>query len=73
MELLRFIASFIETHGYAPALRDIGAALGIKSTNGIVDHLRSMERKGVIRVARGVARSIVVTERGREELAVPFD
>lgn len=43
---------------YGPAVREIAAALGIKSPNGVACHLRALERKGFIsrrpRVARGI-------------------
>lgn len=47
-EVLHVIRESIRTRGYAPTLREIGATLGIRSTNGVNDHLRALERKGVI-------------------------
>jgi len=34
--------------GYPPTLREIGAHMGIRSTNGVNDHLRALERKGYL-------------------------
>jgi len=45
---LGFIRSCIEQQGYPPTLREIGAHMGIHSTNGVNDHLRALERKGYI-------------------------
>jgi repressor LexA len=46
--VLRFIRQSIHDRGYPPTLREIGAHMGIKSTNGVNDHLRALERKGYL-------------------------
>src|SRR5688500_17552606 len=46
--VLEFIRGSIEQQGYPPTLREIGNHLGIKSTNGVNDHLRALERKGFL-------------------------
>lgn len=46
--VLEFISSSIEHRGYPPTLREIGNHLGIRSTNGVNDHLRALERKGYL-------------------------
>lgn len=46
--VLQFIADSIGDRGYPPTLREIGNHLGIKSTNGVNDHLRALERKGYL-------------------------
>lgn len=46
--VLDFIRTSIEQHGYPPTLREIGNHLGIRSTNGVNDHLRALERKGFL-------------------------
>ncbi len=43
-----FVVSSLCEHGRPPTLREIGAATGIKSTNGVSEHLRLIERKGYI-------------------------
>jgi repressor LexA len=47
-QVLRFIRQSIHDRGYPPTLREIGAHMGIKSTNGVNDHLRALERKGYL-------------------------
>jgi SOS-response transcriptional repressor LexA len=46
------VLAFVQTHtrdvGYPPTLREIGAHMGIRSTNGVNDHLVALERKGYI-------------------------
>src|SRR5436305_12015654 len=46
--VLDFIQQSITDRGYPPTLREIGARMGIRSTNGVNDHLRALERKGYL-------------------------
>ncbi|HEX7600312.1 MAG TPA: transcriptional repressor LexA [Polyangiaceae bacterium] len=46
--VLDFIKVSITDRGYPPTLREIGARMGIRSTNGVNDHLRALERKGYL-------------------------
>lgn len=48
-QVLRYIRDSISDRGYPPTLREIGAHMGIRSTNGVNDHLRALERKGYLR------------------------
>ncbi len=48
-QTLTFIRKSIQERGYPPTLREIGHSMGIKSTNGVNDHLRALERKGYLR------------------------
>ncbi|HWO12958.1 MAG TPA: transcriptional repressor LexA [Polyangiaceae bacterium] len=47
-QTLDFIKQSIEERGYPPTLREIGESMGIRSTNGVNDHLRALERKGYL-------------------------
>jgi repressor LexA len=47
-EILDFITQSIRERGYPPTLREIGIHFGIKSTNGVNDHLRALEKKGYL-------------------------
>ncbi|MFT3772872.1 MAG: transcriptional repressor LexA [Minicystis sp.] len=47
-QVLRYIRQSINERGYPPTLREIGAHMGIRSTNGVNDHLRALERKGYL-------------------------
>lgn len=46
--ILDYLISFVGEHGYPPSMREIGEFFGIRSTNGVSDHLRALERKGFI-------------------------
>jgi repressor LexA len=48
-EILDFISSSIAERGYPPTLREIGEHFGIRSTNGVNDHLKALEKKGHLR------------------------
>jgi repressor LexA len=48
-EILDFIAASISDRGYPPTLREIGEHFGIRSTNGVNDHLKALEKKGHLR------------------------
>lgn len=62
-EIFEFIRGVIDQRGVAPSYREIGAALGIGSTNAVSDHIKALVRKGFIeRVGgRGAPRSIRLT------------
>ena len=48
-QILDFISTSIAERGYPPTLREIGEHFGIRSTNGVNDHLKALEKKGVLR------------------------
>ena len=48
LAVLQFIQSHQASQGYPPTSREIGEQLGIKSTNGVNDHLKALERKGML-------------------------
>ncbi len=47
-DVLDFISDSIRKRGYPPTLREIGSHFGIRSTNGVNDHLRALEKKGFL-------------------------
>ncbi|MFG6179526.1 transcriptional repressor LexA [Halomonas sp. THAF12] len=53
-----FIVKTMNELGYPPTRAEISRALGFKSANAAEEHLRALERKGVIRVIRGTSRGI---------------
>jgi repressor LexA len=57
----QFICAYIEEHGFAPVLRDIGAGCNL-STPAVQLCLTWLERQGRIRRSAGTARSIVVID-----------
>lgn len=47
-ELLDFVASYADQRGIPPTLREIGQALGIRSTNGVSDQVKALVKKGFL-------------------------
>ncbi len=62
--VLDFIRSSITDRGYPPTLREIGARMGIRSTNGVNDHLRALERKGYLKREDMKSRALRPTDMG---------
>jgi repressor LexA len=48
-QALDFISDCLGDRGFPPTLREIGEHMGIRSTNGVNDHLKALERKGYLK------------------------
>jgi repressor LexA len=59
-DIFDFIRGKIEARGYGPTVRDIGDAFDIKSPNGVMCHLKALEKKGLIKRESNRARAIQV-------------
>src|SRR6516225_2768086 len=57
-EIYDFIREKIEGRGYGPTVREIGQAFEIKSPNGVMCHLKALEKKGLIKREGFSARAI---------------
>lgn len=64
-EILNFILRTSEERGYPPTIREIGEEMDIRSTNGVNDHLKALERKGFLTRGEQQSRSMVATKRAR--------
>lgn len=64
-EILTFIVKETETRGFPPTIREIGEHMDIRSTNGVNDHLKALERKGYLTRGEQQSRSLVPTKRAR--------
>ncbi|WP_431026281.1 transcriptional repressor LexA [Halomonas sp. H5] len=53
-----FIVKTLNEQGYPPTRAEIARALGFRSPNAAEEHLRALERKGVIRMVAGTSRGI---------------
>jgi len=67
-QVLKFIAKYAKTHGYAPSIRDIGDEVGLASPSTVFSHLKTLEKKGYIRRGKDSARAIIILDKGWEEL-----
>ena len=60
-----YIQTFSAEHGYPPSVREIGAAVGLKSPSTVHFHLKGLEEAGVIIKAEGKTRAITLSGTGR--------
>ena len=60
--ILDYLVEFTRDNGYPPTMREIGGFFGIKSTNGVSDHLRALERKGYVSRSDGQSRGLTVVK-----------
>lgn len=58
--IFEYISDCLEKNGYAPTVRDICSALGIKSTSSAHDYLRRLETKGYIKKSSGKSRALSI-------------
>ena len=65
--VFKFIRNTIRTEGYAPSVRDICSALGIKSTSTVHLYIKRLEEKGYIDRCDGKSRAISVSNRNVSE------
>ena len=59
-----FIQAFTAQHGYPPSVREIGAAVGLKSPSTVHFHLKGLEEAGMIIKAEGKTRAITLASSG---------
>ena len=57
-EVLNFIKKYIAEHGYPPAVREIGASLGLSSPATVQAHLNKLKEAGVIKNSSNKFRTI---------------
>jgi repressor LexA len=57
-DIFDYINDCIEKNGYAPSVRDICSAVGIKSTSSVHEYLRRLETKGYIKKSSGKSRAL---------------
>ena len=63
-KILTYIKRSIQEQGYPPTIREIGEAFGIRSTNGVNDHLKALERKGYLLRGELKSRALSVIDGG---------
>lgn len=59
-KIIEYIKQEIRKNGYPPSVREIGAAVGLKSTSSVHNQLHNLERKGYIRRVTSKQRAIEV-------------
>lgn len=59
-QVLDLLIDFRRVHGFPPTTLELSEMLGCSSPNAAVEHLRALERKGVITRFRGTSRGIYI-------------
>lgn len=64
-QILSFVSRFIRENGYAPSVREIGSAVGLRSTASVSYHLRALQEQGLLQGAqeKGRKRALVTNVR----------
>ena len=55
-----YIAESIAEHGYAPSVREVGEALGLKSPSTVHFHIKHLQEMGLIEKSAGKGRAITL-------------
>ena len=63
--IVEFVNSFIQENGYAPSIREIGAAVGLRSTASVSYHLQQLQEKGILQgpAGKGIKRAVSTAQR----------
>ena len=63
--IVDYVNQFIQENGYSPSVREIGAAVGLRSTASVSYHLQALQEKGLLQSpgAKGRKRAIVTSVR----------
>jgi len=59
-QILATIQDWVNRHGYAPSTRELGEAVGLRSSSSVSKHLASLEDRGFLRRSTSVSRPIDV-------------
>lgn len=69
-EIYEFLRDKIVNRGYGPTVREIGQHFEIRSPNGVMCHLKALERKGLISREQNMSRAIQLAESPQNRLNV---
>ena len=62
-QIYEYLCRVIPAQGYAPSVREIGEAVGLKSPSTVHFHLKRLQERGLIAKNDGKGRTLVLTER----------
>lgn len=64
-QILTFVNQFVQENGFAPSVREIGAAVNLRSTASVSYHLQQLQAKGLLQSPgiKGRKRAIVTAQR----------
>ena len=71
-EILEMIQEFIAETGMPPTRAEIARQLGFKSANAAEEHLRALQKKGVLELLPGASRGIQLKDSLRDQMGLPL-
>jgi repressor LexA len=71
-QILELIQDFIYETGMPPTRAEIARELGFKSANAAEEHLRALQRKGVLDLIPGTSRGIQLKDSLRDQMGLPL-
>jgi len=71
-QILELIQDFIYETGMPPTRAEIAKELGFKSANAAEEHLRALQRKGVLDLVPGTSRGIQLKDSLRDQMGLPL-
>ncbi len=71
-QVLEFIQRCVAENSLPPTRAEIAEALGFRSANAAEEHLRALQRKGVLDLMPGASRGIVLKDALREQFGLPL-
>ena len=71
-QVLKIIQDFIAEYGMPPTRADIARELGFRSINAAEDHLKALQKKGVLELIPGASRGIQLKDSLREQIGLPL-
>ena len=71
-QILQMIQEFIAEYGMPPTRAEISRELGFKSANAAEEHLRALQKKGVLDLMPGASRGIQLKDSLRDQLGLPL-
>jgi repressor LexA len=71
-QILELIQDFIAETGMPPTRAEIAHELGFKSANAAEEHLRALQKKGVLELVPGASRGIQLKDSLREQIGLPL-
>lgn len=71
-EIYEFLRDKIVNRGYGPTVREIGLQFGIRSPNGVMCHLKALEKKGLISRESHMSRAIQLSNPPQPKSSLPL-
>jgi len=61
-QIFDFIFQYVKKYGFSPTLKQIADSIGVSSLATVHEHLKAMEKKGVLKRKKGSTRGIILAE-----------